>query len=666
MQSSSNSPSPNRSTSPDSASKSSSDAAQARRFGLTERLRYAFDNTMSKGAVALIGWLFLVSMLLIGSIALVVVLLKLAPGEETGPMPFTSALWMTLMRAMDAGTVAGDTGSTLFLTVMFITTLGGIFLVSILIGLLTSGIESRLEELRKGRSFVCEQNHTLILGWNPQVFSIVTELIKARSAQAQGSHSGAIVIMADRDKVEMEDDLREKIGATGSVRLVCRSGSPIDRGDLSIANPFDAASIIILAPETENPDSSVIKTLLALTYTREKHTRPLHIVAEIREPKNMDVARMVAKDEVELIPVEQVVASIMVQTCRQSGLSIVYQELLDFDGDEIYLRREPSLAGKTFGESLAAYSRCTVLGVCSPDAGVQLNPPMEMKLQPQHQLVMVAEDDSTIVCDGKGQTAINASLIQDGEPTAPSTERLLVLGWNRKVPTILNELDQYVASGSEVLVVAEGADIEASLENHCQHLTHLRLEFRQGDVSDAALLRSLNPSDYSHVLCMSDSDRLGVQEADAQTLITLLHLRQLAAETHKPFAVVSEMLDMRNRELAEVTRADDFIVSDRLVSLLMSQVSENKHLGAVFADLFDPEGAEIYLRPAEHYLQLGQSLNFYTVVEAARRRGHIAMGYRVKSESHDPNTRYGVHLNPNKTATFTLQPGDQLIVLASM
>ena len=66
------------------------------------------------------------------------------------------------------------------------------------------------------------------------------------------------------------------------------------------------------------------------------------------------------------------------------------------------------------------------------------------------------------------------------------------------------------------------------------------------------------------------------------------------------------MLDLRNRALAEVTRADDFIVSDRMTSLLLSQVAENKHLKAVFDDLFDPEGSEIYLRPASEYVAAGR------------------------------------------------------------
>ena len=84
--------------------------------------------------------------------------------------------------------------------------------------------------------------------------------------------------------------------------------------------------------------------------------------------------------------------------------------------------------------------------------------------------------------------------------------------------------------------------------------------------------------------------------------------------------IVSEMLDDRNRELAEIARADDFIVSDRLVSLMMCQVSENKEYAAVFEELIDPEGSELYLKPADEYVEPGLPLSFYTLVEAARRR----------------------------------------------
>jgi hypothetical protein len=179
------------------------------------------------------------------------------------------------------------------------------------------------------------------------------------------------------------------------------------------------------------------------------------------------------------------------------------------------------------------------------------------------------------------------------------------------------------------------------------------------------MLDKLEMPSYDHVIVLSYSDELERQEADSRTLITLLHLREIASQnSRQSFSIVSEMLDDRNRQLAEITRADDFIVSDKLVSLLMSQISENKELWAVFEQLFDPEGSELYLKPVGEYVELDTPLSFYTVVEAARRRNEVAVGYRVKSEAGNPQKSYGLHLNPDKSQRIIFTEGDRMILLA--
>jgi hypothetical protein len=96
----------------------------------------------------------------------------------------------------------------------------------------------------------------------------------------------------------------------------------------------------------------------------------------------------------------------------------------------------------------------------------------------------------------------------------------------------------------------------------------------------------------------------------------------------------------------------------------MCQVSENRELSAVFEHLIDPEGSELYLKLADEYVKLGTPLTFYTVVEAARRRDEVAVGYRVKAEAGNPHETYGVHLNPDKSQQVTFTEGDRVIVLA--
>ena len=63
---------------------------------LPDRLRYAFDNTMSKGTIALIGLLAALSTLVIGIIAAFVTIVGIAP-EGSDQLTFPEAIWMIAM-----------------------------------------------------------------------------------------------------------------------------------------------------------------------------------------------------------------------------------------------------------------------------------------------------------------------------------------------------------------------------------------------------------------------------------------------------------------------------------------------------------------------------------------------------------------------------------------
>jgi hypothetical protein len=169
---------------------------------------------------------------------------------------------------------------------------------------------------------------------------------------------------------------------------------------------------------------------------------------------------------------------------------------------------------------------------------------------------------------------------------------------------------------------------------------------------------------FDHIIVLAAKETLPAQRADAKTLITLLHLRDIAVKKGSNLNVVSEMIDDRNRELAEVTQADDFIVSDQLISLMLSQLSENKRLTDVFDELFASSGAEIYLRSADLYVTPGAETDFYAVLEAARRRGETAIGYRLDEFARTSEYDYGVTVNPTKTEKRIFAPGDKIIVLA--
>jgi voltage-gated potassium channel Kch len=628
-----------------------------RKITLADRLRYRFDNTISRGTVALIGWLFLVLLALVLASTLFVYLTGLAPASGGHRPGFFETLWLELMRTIDPGNVGGDRGSWPYLLSMLAVTAGGILVFSTLIGVIFAGIDEKLADLRKGRSFVVERGHTVIYGFSPEIFSVVAELVKANESRG----STCIAILAENDKVEMEDEIRARVGKTGRTRVVCRTGDPINIDDVEIVNPDQARSIIVLPPDGPEADSKVIKTILALTNNPNRREEAYHIVSRINDPENLGVARMVGRDELRLVAVDDLIARITAQTCRQSGLSVVYTDLLDFGGDEIYFAGETRLAGITFGEALTAYERCSVIGIRKKHGHIELNPQADTEISADDEIVLIAEDDSTIALSEHQVPEIDASAIRKPPTREPRPERTLILGWNDRAPTIVAELDNYVHSGSEVTVVTPDGAVPPS---RFDELINQTVTSSEGDTTDRRTLDRLEVSSYDHVIVLGSLDETDPNAADSKTLVTLLHLREIAEESGHRFSIVSEMLDVRNRELAEVTGADDFIVSDHLASLMMCQVSENRELSRVFENLISPEGSELYLKPATDYVQPGVSLNFYTILEAARRRGETAVGYRLEAETGDPELSYGVHLNPDKSRRVTFAEQDRLIVLA--
>ena len=220
---------------------------------LKEHIVYRLQNILAKGTMAL---LFLLGIMSIFFILLTTLIVKTTP--EGINDSFFKLLWQSLMRTLDPGTMGGDEGSWGFLLSMLFITLIGIFIISILIGIITTGIENAIVSLQKGRSKVIEENHTLILGWNNRIMSVITELIIANN-QYNGKFS--IVILASRDKVKMEDSIKEKIGSTGNTKIICRSGNATEKIDLELTNINETKSIIILPSDTAYADIQNFKII---------------------------------------------------------------------------------------------------------------------------------------------------------------------------------------------------------------------------------------------------------------------------------------------------------------------------------------------------------------------------------------------------------------------
>lgn len=620
-----------------------------RRPSLAERLRYWFDSVMARGTISLMGLLALASGAFILAVTGIVIAFRLYPTRLPDGFASTDPeeiLWGSLVRVLSSGSFREDEGWG-FRIAMLIVTVAGLIVVASLIGIISSAFDRKLLELRRGRSRVLEHDHTVILGWSSKVVPIVAELIAARAADRRTT----IVILSPRDKVDVEDELRERVARRRGVRVIVRSGDPMDPTDLAMTSPESARAIIIVSPDAATePDIEVIKAALALSSSFERR-KGLRAIGELRSAELIDAAQLAGGDFVRWVVGDELIGRLTLHSVRHEGISVVLRDLLDFRGDEFHLARRPELAGVPVGVARRRVNRAALVGIVRDDV-VRLNPPSALELRDTDEFIFIAADDDAI--DVGAEYSIDPERIDVSGDVGDPPGRVLILGFHRGMRTLLSSLHDYVPVGSTAHLVSNAAiDGLSDVPG---------LTTQVADTTNRAVLANLDVATYDHVIVVPHKDGLPANGADARTLVTLLHVRALRGSDSQ-VKVVTEMLDDRNANIANLDTADDVIVSDLTVSRLLAQVSQSPRLVDVFDQLFGHRGSETYLRPVERYVRMGSPIAVATLIEAASRRGETFLGYRSSARRHE-SPHFGVVLNPPTSSSVQLEAGDRLIVLA--
>lgn len=631
----------------------SEETATGQRPTLVARLRYRFDAALSRGPSVVIAWLGLITLGVILLAALILSIFQLTGiNGEAKPHGLFENYWLAMTRVLDPGTFSGENGAATR-AVMLVVTLSGVFIAGSLIGLIANGVDQRIEELRKGRSTVIETDHTLILGWSPRVPAIVSELVIANESRKRT----AVVVLADVDKTEMEEALRDAIPDSKTTRIVCRSGNPWTGKNLELANLAAARSVVIVG---DGSDASTVKALLAIRAARAEAGDPdassaAHIVAEVVDTDTAQSLRSLLGAGLVTVNSDNVVAELTAQACRQRGLSGVFRELLDFDGDELYFAAFPELAGSTYAEAQLVFEKCALIGVLRPSGDVTLNPAPGTVLAADDQLIAIVEDDSVFVISAPAA----AATVLPAEPRAldHGPRRIVIVGWSALGPRVIAELDEFLDANTTIELMLDPELVDAEAVRGQVSTVNVLLEVSELGGGPELIAAHAARRSFHEVIVLGYRNVMSDDEADARTLLTLLAFNQVRhSEQLGPVRIVAEMLDQRNAPLAEATGVDDFVVSDQLTSLMLAQLSERSELNHVFADLFDRAGCSVELRPAPQY-GAHAAANFADVVATASAQGHSAIGYRLASSG-------AVTVNPPKSAALTLSRDDEILVIA--
>ena len=628
----------------------------------SENIRYFFDNTLSKGPMGLLIWLGLFVSIVIIFISIFVWTTGISSQDS-----ITEQAWSYMMSSLGAADAETE-GGWLFRFASLFVIFSGIFVMGTLISILTTTIDRKLEQLRRGRSRVIESGHTVILGWGDEILVLIKELVTANENHA----NSCIAILADEDKIKMESRIYEAIGPQKNTRIICRSGNSSIILDLNLVSINTAKSIVILGVATDITGLAIMKSVLSIIKNPDRRVEPYHIVAAIDNPKIIDSLKLISKDEIEVIYKSEFITKIEAQTLLHSGLSLVITDLLDFKGDEIYFKKQPELTGKSYKEVILAYDTSAVIGYITHEGKTLINPPLNTILGENDQIIAISNDDDTVIISNRKHPSINMDDLYFDVRLETKAENILILGWNQHSLKLIQHLSENTPEGSKIIVAASCNDSRLQVEK-LEPRINLNLEHIEIDPTDRIHLERLPFEVVDHVVILPcyefefNGKPMTLNQSDANTLITLLNVQHIRQKNKYPLTITSEILNVENRTLVESSDNDDFVLSDYLISLALVQISENKALAPIFNSLFDPDGCEIYLKPITNYVKTNQSISFFTVVEAALMQNETAIGYRISSQSNNSNglnKKYDTVLNPNKTKMFEFGAEDKIIVLA--
>lgn len=636
----------------------------------SERLNYKAERFLSKGGSSIFKSLLIIFIIVfVFLVGLRLLLINLFPSLDYTGNIFRD-IWVTFLEMTDPGNMNQDNEAPTFLKVLTVLSgLTGVILLSMLIGFITTALDTMLYDFRKGRGKVIESNHTIILGWNERVVDVIRELILANESESKAS----VVILSNTDKEEMDNLITKRLPDMMTTEVITTQGDYANINELKRINLHSARSIIILAGCSESAtltkkkssDVQSVKSILAITACQNGKNE-LPIIAEIFTKEKRDIISFFEDDNIIAIDSWNIMGKLLIQTSLTSGLDSVYKEILSFDGCEIYFY-EDEWNKVPFGE-LSYYLKDGIpLGVYSEEEGLVLRPPVDKVLNNGDSVVILAEDDSTISFEGKQYFFPNRNKKIIDVRLEQKKKRILILGWHKVAEVFIEEATDYLLEGSDFdILFDEPTDELTEIVAEIKDLyPDFNINLHNSNPLDLHKLEEINPEGYDTVVILSQSmEEQSADKIDSDTLIILLLLRKLV-QSADGLHIITQVLNSENQEIITQTNVDDFIISNKLITMILAQLSEEALMKTFYDDIFSEDGSEIYVKPATLYFDtFPQKITFADAIFCAQQRDEICLGIRKGNLSKSLENNFGITLNLSKDTEIELLEDDFLIVLS--
>ena len=599
---------------------------------LRQRFSYWFDNQMSKGMRSLVKLLVFFTLTVGIVVALLLFFLKLT-NEDT----FGGVLWKSLYTVLRSSFPGVHDGNGLYLFLMTFSAICGMLVTSVLIGIVSTAIREKINNLRRGNSRVLEEGHTVVLGFYPGEYTLLKQLVLAAAEQP------ACIVVADsmsRDK--MEEYINNNVKHPKNVRIICRTADIFDPATLEKCSISTCKSVII----SPTSDERTTKALLAVSaIIGEKDGGNANVGAIISKEDYRFPPSMAERHNVTTLQTDDTLARIIAHSCTQPGLSETFKEVFNFEGSEMYCIDLPGAVGKSFAELTMSLDGGVPLGY-SRGGEIKMAPGPDAVFEEGDKLLVFAEENDT------------SKLVPAPELPAQETEsdvrlevkepgRVVIIGCNETVGTILRELPEDVREA----LIAGRCDKDAVKGSVADR--ELEISFFDGDYTKNSTLLKLAKM-AAHIVVLSDHS-MDEEKADTQSIFLLLNLRDFKVRYGLKYNITVEMRREHNQRLVVSDDNTDYVVSSNMAALFLAQLAESPELTGAFREILSNEGSEFYLKQAASLGCAGEH-SVAQIRKTALSHGYIVLGYMR-------NGSFKCTFNPPLEQVIELDGEDSIIVL---
>ena len=603
-------------------------------FSLKERFQYWFDNRMSKGSLGLIRTLIVSTVALAILIAALIILFGF---NEKGEI--ASVFWDSIATVINAWMPSFEDGSPGYLIMMSVSALAGVLFTSVLIGIFTSAIEEKIENLKRGNSLVLEKGHIVVLGFYPGEYALLKQLILAAADEPS-----CIVVAEDMEREMMVQSISENIDVPKNIRIVCRTVDITDPVSIEKCS-VETCRTVIISP---TDDMRTIKAVLAVSaLLEEKGVPEISVNAIISKSEHRFPPSIAETNNIATVETNKILAKMIAHSCTQTGLSETFREIYNYEGSEYYIIDVDGIDGLKFEELMTRLNSAVPAGVCR-DGKIILNPSAGYELSGSDKILVFSEEKHSAKLEpSSDETFEDAGILQMRAEDETDT---VIIGYNETLPILLQELPDNI---SHVYLVGQKTT-EQERENlqKVADARNMALTYYRGSPQSPDVLLELAQM-AEHIVILNDHDQ-EPEEADMFVIFLILNLRDIRTRYNLDFNITAEMQKEYNQKLIGYGDHTDFLVSSSMSSLILAQLAESPELVSVFRELLSNRGNELYLKNVG-LMQLEGEYSVRRLRQIMLKQGYILLG--------DLDSEKRSHFNRQLDERIVLTKDDSLIVI---